>query len=242
MKKRRVLVFPAGTEIGLEIFHALSNCKEVSLFGAGQNVSNPARFVYSAYYALPHINEPGWLEALISLCHTLSIDYVFPAYDDAIVALSREWASVPAKIISSPSKTCEITRSKSETYRMLEGVIAVPRLYASLAEVDVFPVFVKPDRGQGSIGTARADDRAALAAALNLTHDPIICEYLPGDEYTIDCFSDRSKGVLFVGARRRCRVRNGISVNTFTESLPEAYELARLIASKISLHGAWFSS
>jgi len=50
-----------------------------------------------------------------------------------------------------PQKTCEITRSKSETYRMLEGVIAVPRLYASLAEVDVFPVFVKPDRGQGSI-------------------------------------------------------------------------------------------
>lgn len=38
MTKRRVLVFPAGTEIGLEIFQALKHYKEIALFGAGQDI------------------------------------------------------------------------------------------------------------------------------------------------------------------------------------------------------------
>lgn len=238
--KRRVLVFPAGTEIGLEIFHALEHCKEVSLFGAGQDISNPARFVYPAYHVLPAISEPGWVDALIALCRSLHIDYIFPAYDDVIVALSREAEKLPAKVISSPSRACEITRSKSETYRALDGIVRVPRLYASAEEVDSYPVFVKPDRGQGSFGIARVDDKEALVAALRAIRDPIICEFLPGEEYTVDCFSDREKGVLFAGARSRRRTRNGISVNTLTEALPEATVMAKLIGRELGLHGAWF--
>lgn len=238
--KRRVLVFPAGTEIGLEIFHSLEHCKEVSLFGAGQDISNPARFVYPAYHVLPSIDEPGWLDALIALCRMLDIDYIFPAYDDVIVALSRVAEKLPATVISSPSRACEVTRSKSATYRALDGKVRVPRLYASAEEVDHYPVFVKPDRGQGSFGIARADNKEALVAALRAIRDPIICEYLPGEEYTIDCFSDREKGVLFVGARSRRRTRNGISVNTITESLPEATGMAQLIGRELGMCGAWF--
>jgi hypothetical protein len=238
--KKRVLVFPAGTEVGLEIFHSLEYCKEISLFGAGQDVSNPARFVFPAYHPLPAISEPGWLDALIALCQSLRIDYVFPAYDDVIVALSREAEKLPARLISSPARACEITRSKSETYLLFDGIVRVPRLYASADEVDSYPVFVKPDRGQGSFGIARADNKEELVAALQAILDPIICEYLPGEEYTIDCFSDREKGVLFTGARSRRRTRNGISVNTLTQDLPEAAGMAQVIGRELGLRGAWF--
>ncbi len=238
--KRRVLVFPAGTEIGLEIFHALEHCKEVSLFGAGLDISNPARFVYPAYHVLPSINDPGWVDALIQLCQLLHIDYIFPAYDDVVVALSRDAGRVPAKVISSPYRVCEITRSKLQTYRLLDGVVNVPRLYASDEEVTSYPVFVKPDRGQGSFGIARVDNKKELVAALQSIQDPIICEYLPGEEYTIDCFSDRERGVLFAGARSRQRTRNGISVNTLTLDLPGATEMAQLIWSELGMCGAWF--
>jgi hypothetical protein len=238
--KRRVLVFPAGTEIGLEIFHALEHCKEVTLFGAGQDISNPARLVYPAYHPIPAISEPGWLEALIDLCRKLGIDYIFPAYDDVIVALSRVADQLPARVISSPAQACEITRSKSATYRFLAGKVRVPQLYAAVDEVDRYPVFVKPDCGQGSCGVARADDRQALEVAVRATPAAIICEYLPGEEYTIDCFSDRERGVLFSGARRRRRTRNGISVNTQTESLPGVADLAQVIGQALELRGAWF--
>lgn len=240
MAKRRVLVFPAGTEIGLEIFQALKYCKEVDLFGAGQDISNHARFAYHDYYILPSIHEPGCVDGLIGLCQSLCIDYIFPAYDDIIIALSREADRLPAKVISSPSSACEITRSKSDTYRALSRNIRVPRLFASSEAVSSYPVIVKPDRGQGSFGITRADNEEVLIRAIKAIRDPIICEYLPGEEYTIDCFSDRERGVLFAGARSRRRIRNGISVNTLTESLPEAKEMANLIGRKLGLRGAWF--
>jgi carbamoyl-phosphate synthase large subunit len=240
MRKRNVLVFPAGTEIGLEIYHALSCCKEVVLFAAGTNVSNHAKFIYPEYYSLPRIYEEGWLDALISLCIKLKIEYIFPAYDDVIVALSQEKNKLPSKVISSPRLTCEVTRSKSTTYRMLADKIRVPILYESPNQVVEFPVLVKPDKGQGSFGITKVSDMESLKTALKSIPDPIICEYLPGEEYTVDCFSDRERGLLFSGARCRLRTRNGISVNTVTEHLPEADRLAQLISQNIELWGAWF--
>lgn len=240
MKIRNVLVFPAGTEIGLEIFNALQFCKEIRLYGAGQDVSNHARFVYSEYHVIPSIHDTEWLAKLIFLCKKLYIDYIFPAYDDIIVALSREQNSIPASIISSPKLACEITRSKLATYSKLGSFIRVPRVYQKSEDIPDFPVFVKPDRGQGSAGIRKVQNQSELDTAIAEVPGAIVCEYLPGEEYTVDCFSDREKGVLFTGARRRVRIRNGISVNSVTLEIPEATLFANIIGRELKLHGAWF--
>ena len=240
MTVRNVLVFPAGTEIGLEILNALKACKEVQLFGAGQDVSNHARFCFPEYHTLASVHEPGWIEQLVDLCAKLHINYIIPAHDDVIVALSRAAAQIPAVIISSPPEACEVTRSKSATYGVFSGLLRVPRLYPATETAGAFPLLVKPDRGQGSSGITKVTNQTELTEALARVREPIISEYLPGEEYTIDCFSDRDKGVLFVGARMRRRTRNGISVNTITVSLPEAERFARVISQVLKLRGAWF--
>ena len=240
MSVKNVLVFPAGTEIGQEILNALKGCKEVRLFGAGQDTLNHARFSYSEYHTLPSVHDTGWVERLAALCRKLEIDYVFPAHDDVVLALARATADVPATIISSPVETCEIARSKSATYEKLADMLRVPRLYASAAEIETYPVFVKPDRGEGSRGATKIYSPDDLTQALANVPEPIICEYLPGEEFTVDCFSDRDKGLLFAGARERRRTKNGISTNTITVSLPEIDDLARAISTTLELHGAWF--
>jgi carbamoyl-phosphate synthase large subunit len=68
-----------------------------------------------------------------------------------------------------------------------------------------------------------------------------VMEFLPGRELTVDCFSDRERGVLFARARPRERTRAGISMATRTE--PDstfAAQHARAIAERLELHGAWF--
>lgn len=240
MNTRNVLVFPAGTEIALEIAGALKNCKEVRLFGAGQEISNHGKFAFAQYHSLPSVHERNWLEPLVSLCKRLSIDYILPAHDDVIVALSREAEHIPAAVVSSPPEACEITRSKSQTYRLLADIVRVPRLYPSVGAVGSYPVFVKPDKGQGSAGTCKAGNRDELEAALANTAQAIICEFLPGEEYTIDCFSDRDRGLLFARARSRRRVRNGISVNTVTTEIEDVDALAARIGERLKLRGAWF--
>lgn len=236
---RRVLVFPAGTEVGLEIHAALKDVRGMELFAAGSDISNPARFTFDNYHPLPAVTEPGWDVALAELCSDLRIDYLMPAHDDVIAALASATVKPPCAVVSSPPDVCLLTRSKSATYARLAGHVRVPETYP-VEDVTRFPVFVKPDRGNGSINARRADSPEELAAALREASDPIVCEYLPGDEYTVDCFSDRELGLLFFGARLRRRTRNGISVNTLTVSTPEAEPMARAIAAELGLRGAWF--
>jgi len=57
MRVRNALIFPAGTEIGLESFNSLKYCKEVRLFGAGQDVSNHAKLIYPQHHVLPSVYD-----------------------------------------------------------------------------------------------------------------------------------------------------------------------------------------
>jgi hypothetical protein len=114
--------------------------------------------------------------------------------------------------------------------------VPCPEIYEP-ANVTHFPMFCKPDRGQGS-HRARLITNHAEAALLR--PGELLLEYLPGVEYTVDCFSDRIRGLLFARGRRRIRVRNGISVATAAVDRAEFREYAELIGSKLTFHGAWF--
>ncbi len=67
MKKKRVLVFPGGTEIGLEIWKSLRYCKEISLFSGESDVSNHAPYVFQENFIIPDVHQQNWLETLISV-------------------------------------------------------------------------------------------------------------------------------------------------------------------------------
>jgi hypothetical protein len=75
-----------------------------------------------------------------------------------------------------------------------------------------------------------------------MTSDHIIIEYLPGDEYTIDCFTDYLGNLCFVGPRNRLLIRAGISIMTgTTEDIHnEFYDIAQKINETLPFVGAWF--
>lgn len=237
---RKVLVFPAGTEIGLEIYAALSSCKEVKLFAAGQGISNHAELLYSDYHHIPSIHSDHWLEELISLVKKLEIDYIFPAYDDVIVALSENRDKIPATILVPSHDLCLLTRSKSETYQRLSSVVKTPKVYKGVEDVAAYPVFIKPDKGQGSFGIKLVNSKEELLQSMGEMNGLIISEYLPGNEYTVDCFSDREIGLLFSGARQRLRMRNGIAVSTQIIENPAFNIFAKKISKELNMQGAWF--
>lgn len=240
MTTRNVLVFPAGTEIALEIYEALRQCKEIRLFGAGLDEPSHGPFAFRDFHVVPSIYEANWLSELIALCRRLEIDYIFPAYDDVIVALARNQEHIPAVVLTASLETCLTTRSKRATYRALQHLLRVPKVFANSPLATDYPLIVKPDCGQGSQGVAIVHTDSELAGATAVVSDPLVCEYLPGEEYTVDCFSDRVQGVLFVGARIRRRIRSGIAVNTTPVPLDGAETLARRIHDALSLRGAWF--
>jgi len=240
MRMYNILVFPGGTEIGLEIHRALCQCKNVRLFSAGLDVSNHAPYVFQRHYSIPSIHDPAWIDNLNQVVIQCDIDYIFPAYDDVIVAVGQNANIIKAPIISSPLETCLISRSKAQTYSLFENIIPVPKMYDNVQEIDQYPVFVKPDKGQGSQDTYIVYKKEQFAYLQDENSRYIISEYLPGDEYTVDCFSDRDAGLLFCGARQRIRIRSGISMNSSIVHDDIFLEYAQTISSKLKFHGAWF--
>lgn len=236
----RVLIFPGGTEIGLELRQALIWCKEVELFSAGAAVSNHAPFVFARHSVVPPVHQAGWIEALNQVTETRGITHIFPAHDEVIVAHAENLGRLRARVVTSPAETCRLTRSKAQTLQLLHGAVPVPRRFATADEVEDFPVFVKPDRTQGSFNAARADDATQLHALLAADPSRIIIEHLPGAEFTVDCFSDRDRGLLYASGRQRRRIRSGIAMDSAFVDDPRFVDYAQRIAMRLPLHGAWF--
>ena len=76
---------------------------------------------------------------------------------------------------------------------------------------------------------------------LSKNSELLILEYLPGREYTIDCFTNRHGKLHFCNrARQRIRISNGISVSSKTVNNPKFIELAEKINKVLSFQGVWF--
>lgn len=237
-----ILVFPAGTEIALEIHDALQYSKFVCLYGA-TSVPCHADFVFSHFVdeAAPFADDPALIPWLNRIIDRYGIDWIYPAHDSALLTLAENRERLHCPIVAAPTETVRICRDKNLTYRHLAGSWYLPAFYSSAAEVPAYPVFIKPAVGQGSVGARRIDSREALEEALSDGVEYAICEYLPGEEYTVDCFTDRHGELRFAGCRVRDRILAGIAVHSHALIADEEIRcIAEDINRKLTFTGAWF--
>ena len=242
--KLNILVFPCGSEIGLEVHRSLRYSSHVVLFGAS-STEDHGRFVYEKYTGdLPLIDDASLVARLSEIGTEHKIDAIYPTMDKVISVLKKSESTIGCKIISSNSETSDICLSKKLTYTLLEKTLAVPRTFPSPGDIEKFPVFIKPVIGYGSRGTciAKSLPEVEMHLANHRSIDMLISEYLPGKEFTVDCFTDRHGTLRFSGARKRARVVNGISVNTAPVKSDDRrfQDITCLINARMTLRGAWF--
>jgi predicted ATP-grasp superfamily ATP-dependent carboligase len=243
-KKINVLVFPCGSEIGLEIFDSLQFNKEFNLIGVS-SVEDHGSFVYPNYLSIKHsIFEKECLEEIEQIISEMNIDLIYPTMDSVVTILKENESFLGKKVIAPPIETVRICLSKNQTYQKLQNVVKTPHCFLSADEIEEFPVFIKPNVGYGSRGALIIKSAEALTSYSNENNqlDFIIQEYLPGAEYTVDCFTDNNGKLLFSGARERLRISNGISVSSKTSQklTEEFYSIAERINHSLHLNGAWF--
>lgn len=242
--KKRILIFPCGSEIGLEIHRSMQHSTHFALIGAS-SVDDHGRFVYEDYIGgIPMHTDTGFTTALKEIIRTRQIDAIYPTMDAVAETLHNLAAELGIIVIGSSKETTAICADKRKTYAALHGHIPLARCYKSLDEVEQYPVFLKPAVGYGARGAAKANNRrhAELLLETAESKSVLIQECLTGTEWTIDCFSDRHGKLRFHGVRSRNRVSNGISVNT-TECEQHAQEFAQwadTINSILKPRGAWF--
>ncbi len=238
--KKNILVFPCGSEIALDIYQSVKYSTYFNLIGAS-SVDDHGQYVYKDYIGnVPFSDDPRFLPAIKDIISSRKIDAIYPAMDSVIALLKDHENELGCPVIASPAETAAICASKKLTYTRLSSVIRTPRIF-SPDDIPEYPCFIKPDIGYGSRGAIKISNPEQARFYLTGKADLICTEYLPGEEYTVDCFTDRNNVLLYCAARLRNRVKCGISVNTsFVTDQKEFEVIANAIKSELTFRGAWF--
>ena len=232
-------MLPGGSVIGLEIIRSLARSRLFELIGAAHE-DDHSRFAVDEIHRIPPVSHPAFLDTVNDLAASARVDVIFPANDDVGLAFAhaQESGQLVTPALTSDPTTHEITRSKRSTYVHLHGDVPVPAEVSDTTSPPIFPLFAKPDRGRMSIGTFRVDTPAELAVARQ--RNLLVTEYLPGPEYTVDCFTDRTGELRFARGRTRERIFGGISARSRWVVDDRMPAMARAINGRLSLRGGWF--
>lgn len=230
-----VAIFPSGSLVSYECALALRHDKciravvGISSNCPGQDVTDVEGFDRVEF------NAPTMGPALRRFFRTLQppITHLVPTTDDA-VRWAAEWQEdledrPPFHIMAPGLDVCSVAFDKRSTYERLPSIS--PRLYPDNA---VQSWYVKPRRGHSAIGCRPLLKHEHPAS---VSDDMVVCEFLDGPEYTVECY-DRE----LLGARERCITRGGMSVLTERSELDESIKFIfnTIVTTIRGLTGPWF--
>ncbi len=220
MSDINVLVLSAGRRVELiKCFkHAASELKvNGKVVAVDCSDTAPALYFADKYRLVPRIDSGRYIDAVIDVCNEESISLIVPTIDTELIILAENKERIEretdARLLISDLSVIQVCRNKLNTQRyMEEHGFKVPHLYTKeeLEKDDIlFPLFVKPIDGSSSIDTYKVENREQLNAILTLVKDPMVQDYMAGEEYTIDVFLDFGSNIITMVPRLRMATRSG---------------------------------
>lgn len=168
----------------------------------------PALYVADECYIVPHLGEPGYLDAVLEICQKEKVDALLSLIDPELCVLAKHedlFAKINAKVIGSPYELTEMALDKMSMYHWLEShgykcaksFISKESFYRALDDGQVcFPVIVKPVKGSASLSINVAHDAQTVEFLFDHDEGLMIQEYLDGQEIGADCYIDMVSGEL----------------------------------------------
>lgn len=242
--KKNILIYPAGSENSINIYNSLKYNIHFELFGASM-VDNHAGYIFDEEHYFEgdlSIKNEKFFDIFNNMLDSFKIDFIIPTHDEVVTFLMENENRIKAKICCSPLETTKIANDKKLTYETFKNYLFAPQIYRNEKDEKIeYPVFLKPIHGVGGKGTHKVENKEELIRLTSKNKDLLICEYLPGEEYTIDCFTDRFGSLKFCGARTRERITSGITYHSKKVDDDKKFkEIAEEINKKLKFRGAWF--
>jgi len=238
-----VLIFPSGSGVGKEIYDSLKYVRNINLIGGEGNDNNFTHFLFeNSIFGIPMIkDEEYFITELNKIIKEHKINYIYPAYDIIHWFLSKNQSRIDCKVLVSNFDTCDVCISKTRTYNLLRDVIDVPKFIdEEELEITPFPIFIKPDDGCASRDSYKINNIEEYNFYKKRVKNYILLEYLPFDEYTIDCFTNANGKLIFSEGRQRQKTIAGMSVYTKMITDIDFRPFANKINNTLKFNGAWF--
>jgi carbamoyl-phosphate synthase large subunit len=239
------MVTAAGTVTAQSVIKALREDGRVSFVAAGD--MNPltatAAFV-DEFVALPPAQAPDFARRCFDAAKRLEIDLLVPLIvESEFIPLgdARELFDSIGCRLALPARDITLRTGDKLEFASFLREIGVPgpatAPYHPAMDISRFPVYLKPRRGSGSVGTARIESAHSLHEAARGRSDLIVQEAVDGTEFTVDCFASAPGRVVAAVPRERIAIKAGVSVKGRTYRHPLIERIAGSVVEKSGLQG-----
>ncbi len=242
---RRVMVTAAGTVTAQSFIKALREDGRIGFIAAGDmNPLSATRAFVDVFVTLPPAGDADFARTCFEAVRRLEIDLLVPLIveseflplDDARALFE----SIDCRLVLPPREITIRTGDKLEFAKFLRE-IGIPgpatRDYFEGIEIERFPVYLKPRRGSGSVGTSRIESLHSLDEAARGRSGLIVQEAVEGTEFTVDCFAAAPGRVVAAVPRERILIKAGVSVKGRTYRHPLIERVATGVVAKSGLRG-----
>ena len=203
-----ILILSAGTRNKIVQYFK----KELS--GKGKVVATdliniaPAVYEADAFYQVPRITEPGYIDIIFDICKKEEITGVLSLIDPELSLLAQneeKFNDLGVTVIGSKYSLCEMSLDKMEMfnwltshgYKTAKSYVDVDAFKQDLADGTAsFPVFVKPVRGSASIAISKVNNIETLELLFKNSDNLMIQEFLNGQEIGADVYIDMLSGEI----------------------------------------------
>jgi carbamoyl-phosphate synthase large subunit len=213
--------------------------QHATVVAADPNPLAPAQYAAHARRAVPRIDDPGYVPALVALCDEFSVGAVVPLTDLDIEVLARARAEGRLPAFVPDPDVAAATYDKYETHRLLErlGLPSPPTVLPG-EPVASYPVMVKPRQGSGARSIHAARDAEAADFFVRYVEEPVMVQKLmQGPEFSIDLMSDLQGRCLNAIPRTMIESRGGESIKGTVIDDRELVELGRDVVEALGVRG-----
>ncbi len=163
-------------------------------------------------FKAPPVKSKEYVGFLLELCKTKSIGLVVPTIDtelSILAAAKKEFEKAGIFVAVSSETFCKQSALKTTTYDLFRKAgVKTPKIITNLQTAS-YPLFAKLNNSSLSKGAQVVTSYEEALLLQQKDKDYIFQEFVEGQEYTVDCFIDRTGKLISVVPRKRIEVRGG---------------------------------
>lgn len=210
----------------------------------------PAVYEADAFYLVPRISAPDYLDVILDICEKEKITGVFSLIDPELSLLAKERERFLAAGVTPVVSDYDLVETCFDKYRMFQMLtkmgIPTGKCYVDKEEFyrDVkdgkagYPVFVKPVKGSASLNINKVYSHKEIDVLFELYDDLMIQEFMDGQEYGADVYVDMlSNRCTSIFVKKKIKMRAGETDKSVSVKIPSLFEMLQKFVEKCGFCG-----
>lgn len=197
-------------------------------------------FLADKYYIVPPAkDEDVFVEKTLEICKKEKINNIMAVSGFDTIVYAKHRNQYEKLSVNVPFSDYEVIKTCNDKFLLYERIKRMDTMVFTTLdpnEIEV-PCIVKPRAGKGSRDVFVCRDVNDLKYALKKCSEPILQEFLPGREYTVDVLSDLNEKALITVPRERIETKAGIASKARIVLDKELQRTSADIAEEVGLRG-----